>query len=72
MLGNNSVKCHNSGLERITKLFRLVINILVYWWQCSRCFIGLKEETHTGKCIRRFGGISAYWPEVVNIGVNTI
>ena len=27
---------------------------------------------HTGKCIRRFGGIHAYRPEVVDIGVNTI
>ena len=37
----------------------------------------LNHQHHTGKCIRRFGGIYAYFPvlhrpEVVDIGVNTI
>ena len=32
----------------------------------------LVSSNHTGKCIRRFGGIDAYCLEVVNIGVNTI
>ena len=47
MLSYNSVKrviCHNSGLESISKFFRLVINRLVYLWQCSGCFIGWKDD----------------------------
>ena len=37
--------CQKSGIKSISKFFRLVINRLVYQWQCSGCFIGWKVET---------------------------
>ena len=39
MIGNNN------GFKSISKLFRLVINRLVYRLQYSSCLIGWKDET---------------------------
>ena len=46
----NSIKCvicHNSGIESISKFFRLVINDVYIDGSVLVCFFGPKDETET-------------------------